>query len=290
MNRDIVQLLAASPALAVRDHPRHRTTIWRLCQAGELDRRYPGVVVRAGDESTLTRLTAALRWSDPAGVIHSGTAAQLWLQEPVTAPIEVAHPTLRSRSEAKVSRHLVPAEFVVRARGLRLASPSYVAAQLAGTDQGRLLSEFLRLELADQGDAQAALATFARSPGQVQRRQSLRDCEHNPWSLAEVRLHAILTSARIDGWVANATIRLDGQVFHPDVLFEAERIVLEFDGRASHHSAEQFLRDRERQNLLVLAGYRVLRFTWEHLDDPDYVVRTVRQARAVLHWRGDRTA
>lgn len=290
MNHLIAELLAASPALAVRDHPRQRTTVSRLCQAGELERRYPGVVVRAGDDSTLTALTAVLRWTDPLGVIHSGTAAQVWLQEQVTAPIDVAHPCLRSRGDAQVSHHVVPVEFVIRTHGLRLASPSYVAAQLAGADQGRLLSEFLRLELADQGEAQAALATFARSPGQAQRRRSMRDCEQNPWSLAEVRLHSILTGARISGWVANATIRLEGQLFHPDVLFEAERIVLEFDGRASHQSAEQFIRDRERQNLLVLAGYRVLRFTWEHLDDPAYVVNTVQQARAVLRWRGGRTA
>jgi len=285
MNRTVSELLDQSTAIAVRDHPRLHTTISRLTRAGELERPYPGVVVRSGDERNITRLSAVLRWSDPLGVVHSSTAAQLWLSEQLVAPIEVAHPTLRSRGEAKVTRHLVPAEFVIHTHGLRLATPSYVAAQLAGTDQGRLLSEFLRLGLADQGAAQLAMASFARSPGQVQRRETMRSCERSPWSLAEVRLHAILSAAGIDGWTANATIRLEGQVFHPDVLFEYERLVLEFDGRASHQGAEQFLRDRERQNLLVLAGYRVLRFTWEHLDEPHYVLETIRQARTVLHWR-----
>jgi NADH:ubiquinone oxidoreductase 20 kD subunit and related Fe-S oxidoreductases len=286
MNPTIGALLAQSPALLIRDHPRLHSTISRLSQAGALERRYPGVVVQAGDERSLTRLTAAVRWSDPLGVVHSTTAAQVWLQEPLAAPIELAHPTLRSRGETRVTRHLVPSQFVVRAHGLRLASPSYVAAELAGSDQGRLLSEFLRQGLADQGVAQDALDSFARSPGQIQRRAAMRNCEQDPWSLAEVRLHAILAKAGIGGWVANAAIRLDGQVFHPDVLFEPERLVLEFDGRASHQDSEQFLRDRERQNLLILAGYRVLRFTWEHLDEPQYVVASIRQARATTYWRG----
>lgn len=290
MNSTISTLLADHPALAVRDHPRLRTTLWRLARAGELESPFPGILVRAGDNRAITRLTAASLWSAPHGVIHANTAAQVWLNEPIGPVIELAHPTRRSRPGALITRHLVPPEFVIASRGMRLATPTYVATQLAGDDHGGLLSEFLRTGLADQGHAQIALASFARSPGQAQRRQQLRDCEDNPWSLAEVRLHALLHKAGVTGWRANATIRLDGQVFHPDVLFDAERLVLEFDGRASHQTTDQFLRDRERQNLLVLAGYRVLRFTWEHLDEPEYVIESVQQARNVLHWRGSRPA
>lgn len=290
MNSSISTLLADHPAVAVRDHPRLRTTLWRLARAGELESPFPGILVRSGDARAITRLAAAILWTAPHGVIHANTAAQVWLNEPINPVIELAHPTRRSRPGALVTRHLVPPEFVIASRGLRLATPSYVATQLAHDDQGRLLSEFLRTGLADQGHAQIALESFARSPGQAQRRQQLRNCEQNPWSLAEVRLHALLHQARITGWRANATIRLDGQVFHPDVLFEDERLVLEFDGRASHQTTDQFLRDRERQNLLVLAGYRVLRFTWEHLDDPEYVIESVRQARNLLRWRGSRPA
>lgn len=290
MNSTISTLLADHPALAVRDHPRLRTTLWRLARAGELESPFPGIVVRAGDDRAITRLVAASLWTAPHGVIHAQTAAHVWLNEPIGPVIELAHPTRRSRPGALVTRHLVSPEFVIASRGLRLATPTYVATQLAGDDHGRLLSEFLRTGLADQGHAQRALESFARSPGQVQRRRQLRDCEQNPWSLAEVRLHSLLHEANITGWRANATIRLDGQVFHPDVLFEAEHLVLEFDGRASHQSADQFLRDRERQNLLVLAGYRVLRFTWEHLDEPDYVIESVQQARNALRWRGSRPA
>ena len=39
--------------------------------------------------------------------------------------------------------------------------------------------------------------------------------------------------------------------------------------------------DRERDAALVLAGYRVLRFTWAHvIDRPHYVADTIRRALA----------
>jgi very-short-patch-repair endonuclease len=49
------------------------------------------------------------------------------------------------------------------------------------------------------------------------------------------------------------------------------------DGWAWHHDAEAFRRDRQRQNVLVLAGWTVLRFTWSDLTHrPDRVIHDVR--------------
>jgi very-short-patch-repair endonuclease len=278
----IAALFAQQPAVAVRDHPSLRTALWRLRRSGELASPLPGILIRADDATPFTRLATACMWAGPRGVVHGRTAAEVWTANPLTAPILIAHPSLRSRAGVAVSRHLVPPEFVVEQGCVRLAAPAYVAAELAGTDRGRLLSEFLRTGMAAQGIVQQALGTWADSPGQAGRRRALRDCERNPWSFAEVRLHGILREGRVTGWTANGTIRLAGQVFHPDVLFEDERLVLEFDGRSAHTSTEQFVRDRERQNLLVVAGYTVLRFTWEHLDDPGYVLSMVRRTRNEL--------
>lgn len=50
-------------------------------------------------------------------------------------------------------------------------------------------------------------------------------------SSAEWRLHGILRGARIHGWVAGVAIRVDGDlVAVVDVLFPAERVVIEIDG------------------------------------------------------------
>ena len=61
--------------------------------------------------------------------------------------------------------------------------------------------------------------------------------------------------------------------FEVDCLWPAEALVVELDGWGFHGDRDAFERDRRRDVRLQLAGYDVLRFTWERLtDDPDGVV------------------
>ncbi len=54
------------------------------------------------------------------------------------------------------------------------------------------------------------------------------------------------------------------------------KIAIEVDGRAFHSDRRSFERDRERQNMLVIRGWIVLRFTWERLvNDPEGVLAEV---------------
>lgn len=72
-----------------------------------------------------------------------------------------------------------------------------------------------------------------------------------------------------------------------DVLFPAQRLVLEVDGYAAHSAREAFERDRRRQNRLVAEGYIVLRFTWRDLTErPGDVVRQVAAVLAGAHTGG----
>jgi very-short-patch-repair endonuclease len=64
-----------------------------------------------------------------------------------------------------------------------------------------------------------------------------------------------------------------------DFSYDAHRIVVEVDGRATHGTSEAFEDDRVRQNALVLERWTVLRFTWTQItQDPDYVAETLRRA------------
>lgn len=177
-----------------------------------------------------------------------------------------------------MSRRRVPPEFVVNASGVRLASPAYSAVELAATDDGRTVCEFLRLRLANMTSMEAALASLRGSPGHTEQRTVLAACDGNPWSYAELRLHRILRSARITDWVANQPILIRGHRLWPDVRFRKRKLVLEFDGRAVHDDPDHFLSDRERQNIFEADGYHVLRFGWEHLDNPGYIVATTHAA------------
>lgn len=224
MKTTIACILADHGVITSTEHPRLRSAMARLKRAGVLDNPLPGTFVLAADVSERAWLRAVCAWSAPLGVLHTTTAASLWLPSLAGQTAVLAHPTLKSRRRIKVTRRGVPGDFVQMADGLRFATPAYAAVELAATDDGRAVCEALRRRL------------------------------------------------------ANRRLRLSGVVVHPDVLFPGARVVIEFDDRAVHDDPAQFLKDRERQNVLVAHGYVVLRFGWEHLDQPEYIVSMVRHA------------
>lgn len=64
-----------------------------------------------------------------------------------------------------------------------------------------------------------------------------------------------------------------------DFAWPEQRLVVEFDGFAFHADRISYRNDRRRTNQLVLAGWRVLRFSWEDVvGSPHLVVGQVRRA------------
>jgi very-short-patch-repair endonuclease len=69
---------------------------------------------------------------------------------------------------------------------------------------------------------------------------------------------------------------------HPDLVGREARTVMEADSFTWHTSRAAHQRDCARYNLLVLHGWRVLRFTWEQVMHQQAYVRWVlRAARRV---------
>lgn len=94
-------------------------------------------------------------------------------------------------------------------------------------------------------------------------------------SESERLAHALLRTAGIGGWLPNHPV---GRAII-DIAFVEELVAVEVDGWAWHHTRARFERDRVRQNVLVLAGWTVLRFTWKDLtEDPARVVTVIRRA------------
>lgn len=64
-----------------------------------------------------------------------------------------------------------------------------------------------------------------------------------------------------------------------DFAWPEHRLVVEVDGFAFHADRASYRNDRRRANELVLAGWRVLRFSWEDVvGSPEVVVDQVRRA------------
>ncbi len=194
-------------------------------------------------------------------------------------------------SRRRAFAHLVPHRFALPPedvevyRGGRVTTLERAALDaLAGmrrADTDRLLAWLLTRQVITRDGLEGRLARHPRMWGNQQLRELLADTASGALSAAERLLHRLLAAAGITGWRANVAIRDSrGIIGVPDVLFPAERVVIEVDGRA-YHGAERFQHDRERRNRLVLAGYVVLNFTWHDLTArPDAVVAQVRAALA----------
>lgn len=102
-------------------------------------------------------------------------------------------------------------------------------------------------------------------------------------SEAEQRMGAILDRSGTGPWARNFPVR-DGThrvIAEIDFAHLGLRIAIEVDGRAHHTGRIAFERDRERQNMLMLQGWLVLRFTWEQITQrPDEVLAAVLAAVA----------
>ena len=84
-------------------------------------------------------------------------------------------------------------------------------------------------------------------------------------------LNAGIRCPRVNEWIV-----LDGGAMRADFLWPEHSLIVETDGRRVHGSRRAFEHDRQRDQRLVLAGYRVVRFTWKQITgEPGRVVATV---------------
>ena len=77
----------------------------------------------------------------------------------------------------------------------------------------------------------------------------------------------------------NVGLRVEGERFLVDFLWDREKVIVETDGRETHETPTAFQDDRRRDQFLAAAGYRVLRVTWDQIHgERGAVLRRVRKA------------
>ena len=127
-------------------------------------------------------------------------------------------------------------------------------------------------------DLVAWLDTHKRFPGNVCLRRAIDFAEPAAESPMETRLRLLLILAGLPRPQVQVPLHDDKGHFigRPDLYYPSHRLALEYDG-ASHR--ETMTADHRRQNRLINAGYRLLRFTAaDVLSTPDSLVLLVRQA------------
>jgi len=101
-----------------------------------------------------------------------------------------------------------------------------------------------------------------------------------PRSELERRFLALCRKAALPSPSVNTGITVDGEECQFDFVWHAERLVVEVDGWATHSTRRAFREDRRRDRLLRLAGWEVVRFTWD--DVVHDAARVEREMRSLI--------
>ena len=93
----------------------------------------------------------------------------------------------------------------------------------------------------------------------------------------EERFLALCGDAGLPRPAVNARIEANGTAYEVDFLWRAHQLVVETDGWGPHHTRDAFEADRRRDADLLVAGLRVVRFTWRQITrEPGAVAATLR--------------
>jgi very-short-patch-repair endonuclease len=282
---DIQQVLATEGVIVRRDHPKLVGTIERLVRNGKLRPVLPGVYAEPGACNLIrTRIRAVMRWDSDAVLVGAAAAwVAFWPEIRVSGITCSLKHHRRPQPGYEFTRQEIPAELVVNRSGIRYTSPSLTALDLCEAMGGDGIDQALRARATTLGQLCRALELTGGRKGNRTKRQLLLDSRAEPWSKTERLFHALLRDAGITGWQANRPVVLDDSTFYVDVIFRKLKLVIEMDGRLYHTGAEVFETDRWRQNLLILDGWCVLRFTWTMIEErPEDVIAMVREAIEML--------
>jgi very-short-patch-repair endonuclease len=230
---------------------------------------------------------AAVIASGPGAVLSHRSAGCLWRLTPrSTAFPEVTRPgSFRSRPGIVAHRGLVPGDETSRLNGIPVTSVSRtlldLAAALTKSQLGRALNEAEVLRLTDRLSLPGLLDRYPRRRGSAVLRALFRDGTASRGitrSKLERRFLAVLDGTDLPRPRLNADVAVRGRFFEADCLWDAQRLIVELDGRGAHGTDLAFEKDRERDRLLITDGWRVTRVTWRQLqDDAPSVVADLRR-------------
>lgn len=97
------------------------------------------------------------------------------------------------------------------------------------------------------------------------------------YSLFEARFLSILKKGGLPGPSRQVPMYDDeGLIRHLDFAYPEARLNIETDRFKDHSSKAAFKRDRRNDIRLQRLGWKVLRFTWDDLEDADFIITSIR--------------
>lgn len=290
LDQRLLQLAAAQHGVVSRsqlvalgfssDAIKHRTA------RGRLVRIHRGVYAIGHDRlSRRGHWTAAVLTCGPGALLSHRSAAAHWgllLTSP--ARIDVSLPRYRAvRTRDGIRIHhlrLDPEDCAVKDR-IPLTAPIRTLLDLADVAPAmrvrQAYEQSLRLGLFDRVQMEALLARSPGRRGLRPLRGLLAEGHDEPPILRSELERRLLDLCRAHALPLPATNAVV-EGFEVDAVWPRARLVVELDSYAHHRGRGAFEGDRQRDQRLALAGYRVLRFTARRLRrDPDGVAAALRR-------------
>ena len=239
-------------------------------------------------ESPQLMLTGVARRLPPGAAFSGRTAAWLHgLDVPPCDPIEITIPEpcgSSRRAGASVRRAALAGGEIVLRRRLPTTSALRTSVDLGGRSpltEGVVAADlFLHAELVSMAELLSYMAEHPGTKGIARLRRVIDLAEPKAESPMETRLRMLLVIARLPKPEVQVSLHDDRGRFlgRPDLLYPRQRLAIEYDG-GNHR--DRMVDDNRRQNGLVGAGYRLLRFTAADVyAAPDTVAMQVRHSLA----------
>jgi predicted transcriptional regulator of viral defense system len=223
-----------------------------------------------------SRWMAAVLSAGPGAALSHRSAGSLWQILPRMSILpEVTRATrCQARSGLKSHCGVLSADEVTHVDGIPVTSPPRTVLDVAAfstvRELERALNEMEVRGITDELSIPDLLERFPRKRGSAKLRVLLAD-EMAVQGIAreklEERFAALLEGTDLPRPRRNAPVAVRGRFFEADCLWAEQRVIVELDGRAAHGARRAFEGDRERDRLLQVDGWRVVRITWRQLRD-----------------------
>jgi very-short-patch-repair endonuclease len=231
------------------------------------------------------RIVAALLDCGPGAVVSHASAAALWgIRPSAAARIDVTVPDRRrGRAGVRVHHAPLPPDQVAVVDGIAVTAVERTILDLAAVVPADALRYAIEqaehLELPDWRVLRSLVDASAGRRGVRALRGILDDLAFG-LQLTKSRLerafqaflrrHPDLPRPETNAWIEG---------FEVDCAWPDARLVVELDSRL-HLGAGKFERDRRKDRALLLAGWRVVRVTWDHIHRDEHALH--QDLRALL--------
>jgi len=260
-------------------------TLRRRAAAGRLHRLHAGVYSFSPPPFSRQQLWLGAVMACGPGALLSDkpSAALLRMVEiaPATPHVTVAGSVNRGRPGIVVHRRSVARVDRLIRDGIPCTSAARTVVDLAATSPLPELEKTLiradSLRILNRRRLDELVGERAGQPGTAVLRSLLTADPARVRSEVELAFLALCRRAGIVEPAANRRIEAAGHLFEVDLCWPELRVVVEIDGYAFHGGRSRANADRDRDQLLAIAGWRVHRFTADQVrNEPDETIRRLR--------------